>query len=593
MDGVGKDNTEMILKFTLKIIYLLTGENYGPLSNSSKHMKALWTPHISSGWSGSQSQVEPPPQALTEEKNNDQKKILALVNKIIELLTGEVPVRCQDVTLYFSMEEWDYIEGHKDQYKDFDLQPVKSPCTAGSQKGNSSDSCFSSKKCSKNPCCTPQANQIEDLKIIKVEVLDDEEELYGRSNTDCEQQEICLGDGGNFSPTDGSIKRRLPKSCSSPLDSAAEYNSDDPQGEDQIDIKVCIVGRDEETYVRGDQYLMEDDPSTDDSPIPEREGPALSLDRKPRAKNKEDTPMSSFSGFLSCGQRSLEHTAEAAVNHGAPLGCSTATSGNNRSRNQSRKKSKRRLGAYSHCRAEEVNSRGNFFDANPITPNIHSIPHGLGLSYDSTIHGSFSFDPSHILINSGHLGNAIYSGSYPHNDFTLASNPVVKSFPCPECGKRFRYKWHLNKHLRIHRGDKPYLCYECGLCFKEKFNLANHLKIHTGEKPFLCSQCGKRFSTKSNLFEHLRVHTGEKPFPCSECGKCFKNKSHLVEHQRIHTGEKPFPCSECGKGFTSKSRLLKHVRVHTGEKPFCCPKCNKNFTQKAHLIRHQKSHSHL
>ncbi|XP_077107004.1 uncharacterized protein LOC143764855 [Ranitomeya variabilis] len=569
MDGVRKDNTEMILKFTLKIIYLLTGENYGPLKQSSKQMKALWKPHISSGWSGSQSPMEPSPHSLTEEKNNDQ-KILELANKIIELLTGEITVRCQDVTVYFSMEEWEYIEGHKDLYKDFIgiPQPIKSPSTetdgfskknlqkstnskdasqlsqdhpkgqakvssenkvilnstpVGSHKGNPSEKCFSSKDCPKIPCHTPQINQVEDLKMIKVEVLDNEEELYGRSNLDCEQEELCL---------DGSIKRSLPKNCCSPLyspDSPAKYDSDNPQGEDQIDIQVCIVGGDEETYMSGDQYLMEDDTSTDDSP----------------------------------------------------------------SKKQSRKKSKRRLGAYSHCGAEEVNSRGSFFEANPIAPNIHSIPHDFGLSYDTTIHGSFAFDPSCIPHNSGHLDNTIYSGFYPHNNFSFASNPVVKSFPCPECGKPFRYKWHLNKHLRIHRGDKPYMCYECGLCFKEKFNLANHLKIHTGDKPYLCSQCGKRFSTKSNLLEHLRVHSGEKPFPCSECGKCFKNKSHLVEHHRIHTGEKPFPCSECGKGFTSKSRLLKHVRVHTGEKPFCCPECNRSFNQKAHLIRHQKSHNHL
>ncbi|XP_044140921.1 zinc finger protein 282-like isoform X5 [Bufo gargarizans] len=100
-----------ILDLTLEIISLITGEDYTVVKKSSD--KCV-TPRVSGGRSRTQSPItEPPPHSLIHEQ-----KILELTNRITDLLTGEVPVRCQDVAVYFSIEEWEYLEGHKDQYKD-------------------------------------------------------------------------------------------------------------------------------------------------------------------------------------------------------------------------------------------------------------------------------------------------------------------------------------------------------------------------------------------------------------------------------------------------------------------------------------------
>ncbi|XP_077109832.1 uncharacterized protein LOC143766214 isoform X1 [Ranitomeya variabilis] len=125
---------ERILHLTLEILFCLTGEDYTVVKKTSS--ERCQTP-VSEGCGRPMNQITgPPPLPLIHEDINDQ-KILELAYKMIELLTGEVPIRCQDVAVYFSMEEWEYLEEHKDLYKDVMMevpQPLTSPVLSSKRR---------------------------------------------------------------------------------------------------------------------------------------------------------------------------------------------------------------------------------------------------------------------------------------------------------------------------------------------------------------------------------------------------------------------------------------------------------------------------
>ncbi|XP_028298266.1 early growth response protein 2b-like [Gouania willdenowi] len=83
-------------------------------------------------------------------------------------------------------------------------------------------------------------------------------------------------------------------------------------------------------------------------------------------------------------------------------------------------------------------------------------------------------------------------------------------------------------------------------------------------KPFTCTVhgCGRRFSRSDELNRHVRIHTGQKPFRCLICARSFSRSDHLTTHTRTHTGEKPFSCDVCGKRFARSDERKRHGRVH-------------------------------
>ncbi|XP_063804985.1 zinc finger protein 271-like isoform X2 [Pseudophryne corroboree] len=534
MDTDRNKMTARILNLTLEIIYLLTGEDYTVVQKSDKCETPSRRPRVSGGLSRTQSPITvPPPQSLIHERHNE-KKILDLTNKIIHLLTGEVPIRCEDVTVYFSMEEWEYIEEHRGLYKDTMMENHR-PLTSldGASNRNTPERCprpLYSQDCTEENHSVPQEDQSEAQTDITVEDTEGEEEMYVMDDQQCKEEEIPTDIS-----TDGVSNRNTPERCPRPLSSQdhTEENHSVPQeGQDEDLIVIKVEDTEgEETYVMDDQLCKEEEEIPTDMSTDGHHSENTSEGHLCLSPDNHITRDTLAENLLTAYIKPLLHCADIPYNP-YYVGCSPDKP---------------------DTTACDVASRGE---------KIFPCPE-RGKTF--TRHAKF---------------------------FNAQKLPTArKPYPCYQCGKCFLKKSDLVRHHRIHTGEKPFSCSDCGKCFTQKSNLLTHQRIHTGEKPFSCSECGKCFAQKSGRIDHQRTHMDEKRFRHSDSGKCFTQKPGPISQQGLHIDGKPFSCPECGKCFLKKSDLVRHHRIHTGEKPFTCTGCGKGFAQKSNLFTHQRTHS--
>ncbi|XP_073404046.1 uncharacterized protein [Dendrobates tinctorius] len=485
--------TERILHLTLEILFRLTGEDYTVVKKTTS--ERCQDP-VSEGWGRPQSPITgPPPHPLIHEDINDQ-KILELTYKMIELLTGEVPIRCQDVTVYFSMEEWEYLEGHKDLYKDV-MMEVPQPLTSPG---------LSSKRTTPERCPRPLLSQ--DYKQENPNVSQDHqgEDLLHINTTETyvRGDELC--------------KEEIP-----PGNRPENFTGRSERLVNSSDFKKDNHGITPNTY--------EEHATVPDTP------PALDSKNLSSDVFKQVVPSDSSQTAKQSktNRRNVKH--QTAHTEEKPYPCSE--SGKRFNQKSDLVRHHRIHGGLKPFSCSEC---GRCY-INKSHILRHQISHSGEKPFSCSQCGKCFNQKSYLGRHQrSHTGEKPFSCSecgkcYINKSHLLRhqrSHSGEKPFSCSQCGKCFNQKSYLGRHQRSHTGEKPFSCSECGKCFIQKSSLIAHHRIHTGEKPFSCSECGKCFSIKSSLVKHLRIHTGEKPYFCSACGKYFTRKSNLTYHEKTH-----------------------------------------------------------
>ena len=86
-------------------------------------------------------------------------------------------------------------------------------------------------------------------------------------------------------------------------------------------------------------------------------------------------------------------------------------------------------------------------------------------------------------------------------------------------------------------------------------------KVNSGVGKHVCDECGKSYRYKLDLKRHVDgVHLKLKPFKCEHCDESFDRSRNLIVHSLNQHENNRYQCDKCDANYSQKGPLVQHIR---------------------------------